>query len=132
MFCWQLAPRRDLTLRCHATNALATTAGFDPTGPGLYYVDSDGQRTKGQVFSVGSGSLYAYGVLDAGYKWCVCRTVPYGGWDVRMGWADWAVEGRRRCRALACRREKRRRGGGARRRVTNTIFCRTDGANKPY
>lgn len=44
-------------------------AGWDPTGPGLYYVDSDGQRTKGQVFSVGSGSLYAYGVLDSGYKW---------------------------------------------------------------
>uniref|UniRef100_A0A383VU38 Proteasome subunit beta n=2 Tax=Tetradesmus obliquus TaxID=3088 RepID=A0A383VU38_TETOB len=44
-------------------------AGWDPTGPGLYYVDSDGQRTKGQVFSVGSGSLYAYGVLDAGYSW---------------------------------------------------------------
>lgn len=44
-------------------------AGFDPEGPGLYYVDSDGQRTKGKVFSVGSGSLYAYGVLDNGYKW---------------------------------------------------------------
>jgi 20S proteasome subunit beta 5 len=43
-------------------------AGYDPTGPGLYYVDSDGQRTKGKVFSVGSGSLYAYGVLDEGYK----------------------------------------------------------------
>ena len=46
-------------------------AGWDPEGPGLYYVDSDGQRTKGKVFSVGSGSLYAYGVLDEGYKWCV-------------------------------------------------------------
>ena len=46
-------------------------AGWDPQGPGLYYVDSDGQRTKGQVFSVGSGSLYAYGVLDEGYKWYV-------------------------------------------------------------
>ena len=45
-------------------------AGYDPSGPALYYVDSDGQRTKGQIFSVGSGSLYAYGVLDAGYKWC--------------------------------------------------------------
>ena len=45
-------------------------AGYDPTGPGLYYVDSDGQRTKGSIFSVGSGSLYAYGVLDNGYKWC--------------------------------------------------------------
>jgi 20S proteasome subunit beta 5 len=44
-------------------------AGWDPTGPALYYVDSDGQRTKGKVFSVGSGSLYAYGVLDSGYKW---------------------------------------------------------------
>ncbi len=44
-------------------------AGYDPSGPALYYVDSDGQRTKGQIFSVGSGSLYAYGVLDAGYNW---------------------------------------------------------------
>lgn len=45
-------------------------AGWDLSGPGLYYVDSDGQRTKGKIFSVGSGSLYAYGVLDQGYKWC--------------------------------------------------------------
>mmetsp|Transcript_24243 Transcript_24243/g.52981 ORF Transcript_24243/g.52981 Transcript_24243/m.52981 type:complete len:281 (+) Transcript_24243:89-931(+) len=44
-------------------------AGWDPTGPGLYYVDSDGQRTKGERFSVGSGSLYAYGILDEGYHW---------------------------------------------------------------
>lgn len=44
-------------------------AGWDISGPGLYYVDSDGQRTKGKVFSVGSGSLYAYGVLDEGYRW---------------------------------------------------------------
>lgn len=44
-------------------------AGWDEAGPGLYYVDSDGQRTKGKVFSVGSGSLYAYGVLDEGYNW---------------------------------------------------------------
>jgi 20S proteasome subunit beta 5 len=43
-------------------------AGWDKNGPGLYYCDSDGQRTKGQVFSVGSGSLYAYGVLDEGYR----------------------------------------------------------------
>ena len=39
------------------------------SGPGLYYVDSDGQRTQGQRFSVGSGSLYAYGILDQGYRW---------------------------------------------------------------
>lgn len=48
-------------------------AGWDLTGPGLYYVDSDGQRTKGKIFSVGSGSLYAYGVLDQSYKWCAPR-----------------------------------------------------------
>ncbi len=34
----------------------------------MYYVDNDGTRTPGQVFSVGSGSLYAYGVLDSGYR----------------------------------------------------------------
>lgn len=44
-------------------------AGWDAAGPGLYYVDSDGQRTSGKLFSVGSGSLYAYGVLDEGYRW---------------------------------------------------------------
>ncbi|CAG2060243.1 unnamed protein product, partial [Timema podura] len=38
-------------------------------GPGLYYVDSEGTRTKGKVFSVGSGSVYAFGVLDSGYNW---------------------------------------------------------------
>merc|ERR1712168_138804 len=43
--------------------------GWDKTGPGLYYVDSDGSRFSGSLFSVGSGSPYAYGVLDADYKW---------------------------------------------------------------
>ena len=43
-------------------------AGWDKKGPGLYYVDSDGTRTDGKVFSVGSGSIYAYGVLDNGYR----------------------------------------------------------------
>lgn len=38
-------------------------------GPGLYYVDSDGTRLTNQLFSVGSGATYAYGVLDSGYKW---------------------------------------------------------------
>jgi Proteasome subunit len=50
-------------------------AGWDLNGPGLYYVDSDGQRTKGQRFSVGSGSLYAYGVLDQGYRWYACGII---------------------------------------------------------
>ncbi|KAJ8447753.1 hypothetical protein Cgig2_015116 [Carnegiea gigantea] len=42
-------------------------AGWDETGPGLYYVDSEGGRLKGMRFSVGSGSPYAYGVLDNGF-----------------------------------------------------------------
>jgi len=44
-------------------------AGYDKKGPGLYYVDSDGERTSGDLFSVGSGSIFAYGVLDAGYRY---------------------------------------------------------------
>uniref|UniRef100_A0A7S0RES2 Proteasome subunit beta n=1 Tax=Pyramimonas obovata TaxID=1411642 RepID=A0A7S0RES2_9CHLO len=44
-------------------------AGWDDSGPSLYYVDSEAQRIKGERFSVGSGSLFAYGVLDQGYKW---------------------------------------------------------------
>lgn len=43
--------------------------GWDKTGPALFYVDSDGTRLKGDIFSVGSGSTFAYGVLDQGYKW---------------------------------------------------------------
>ena len=38
-------------------------------GPGLYYVDTDGTRLTHHIFSVGSGSTYAYGVLDSGYKY---------------------------------------------------------------
>lgn len=44
-------------------------AGFDKRGPQLYYVDSDAARITGKLFSVGSGSVYAYGVLDSGYRW---------------------------------------------------------------
>lgn len=43
--------------------------GWDRTGPAVYYVDSDGTRMKGDLFSVGSGSTFAYGVLDQGYRW---------------------------------------------------------------
>ena len=38
-------------------------------GPAVFYVDSDGTRIKGDLFSVGSGSTFAYGVLDQGYRW---------------------------------------------------------------
>eukprot|EP00162_Nutomonas_longa_P008581 comp18630_c0_seq1/m.33675 comp18630_c0_seq1/g.33675 ORF comp18630_c0_seq1/g.33675 comp18630_c0_seq1/m.33675 type:complete len:264 (+) comp18630_c0_seq1:49-840(+) len=43
-------------------------AGWDKTGPNLYYVDSDGLRVKGDRFCVGSGSTYAYGYLDTHFK----------------------------------------------------------------
>ena len=38
-------------------------------GPAIFYVDSEGSRLKGDIFSVGSGSTFAYGVLDQGYHW---------------------------------------------------------------
>ncbi|XP_018653818.1 proteasome catalytic subunit 3 (T01 family) [Schistosoma mansoni] len=46
-----------------------TIVGWDKNGSGIYYVDTDGNRTPGNLFSVGSGSPYAYGVLDTGYKY---------------------------------------------------------------
>lgn len=39
------------------------------SGPGLYYVCSDGTRLQGTLFSVGSGSPYAYSILDQGVEW---------------------------------------------------------------
>ena len=42
--------------------------GWDKTGPQLYYVDNDATRLKGDLFAVGSGSTYAYGVLDSYYR----------------------------------------------------------------
>jgi len=44
-------------------------AGWDQAGPQLFMVDDQGTRLSGQRFSVGSGSTYAYGVLDTGYDW---------------------------------------------------------------
>lgn len=47
--------------------------GWDKTGPQLYYVDNDGTRLHAKdsmpYFSVGSGSTYAYGVLDANWSY---------------------------------------------------------------
>ena len=43
--------------------------GWDKKGPGLYYVDTDGTRLTHHIFSVGSGSTYAYGVLDSAYRY---------------------------------------------------------------
>lgn len=43
-------------------------AGWDKMGAGLYYVDDEGTRLQGDMFSCGSGSTYAYGVLDTHYR----------------------------------------------------------------
>jgi len=44
-------------------------AGMTPQeGPALYYIDSDGTRLSGNLFCVGSGQTFAYGVLDAEYR----------------------------------------------------------------
>jgi len=44
-------------------------AGWDEqTGPALYYIDDEGTRLKGHMFSCGSGSTFAYGVMDSGYR----------------------------------------------------------------
>lgn len=42
--------------------------GWDETGPQLYYVDNDATRLHGNLFSVGSGSTYAYGILDTFWR----------------------------------------------------------------
>lgn len=50
-----------------------THAASPSSGPKLIYVCSDGARLQGDIFSVGSGSPYAYGVLDSGLKWSLSK-----------------------------------------------------------
>ncbi|XP_056235239.1 proteasome subunit beta type-11-like [Seriola aureovittata] len=47
----------------------STRKRISPCGPSLFYVCSDGTRLQGTLFSVGSGSPYAYSILDQGVKW---------------------------------------------------------------
>jgi len=44
-------------------------AGYDEFGPGLYQVGDDDRRIKVNSMSVGSGSIFAYGVMDEGYRY---------------------------------------------------------------
>lgn len=44
-------------------------SGVDEDGPHLYYINTEGSRIKGDIFSVGSGMTYAYGVLDTFYRY---------------------------------------------------------------
>ncbi|KAF7653187.1 hypothetical protein LDENG_00085900 [Lucifuga dentata] len=55
----------------HATTMTQYTSSN--SGPKLIYVCSDGTRLQGDLFSVGSGSPYAYGVLDGGLKWSLSK-----------------------------------------------------------
>ncbi|XP_069800383.1 proteasome subunit beta type-8 [Dendropsophus ebraccatus] len=43
--------------------------GWDKKGPGLYYVNENGTRLSGNMFSTGSGSSYAYGIIDSGHRY---------------------------------------------------------------
>lgn len=45
-------------------------AGTGKGGLDLFYVDNDGMRLRGDLFCVGSGQTYAYGVLDSGMPSC--------------------------------------------------------------
>lgn len=47
----------------------AMIIGWDQNGPGLFYVDSSANRIKSNMISIGSGSTFAYGILDSNYNW---------------------------------------------------------------
>ena len=42
---------------------------IDENGPYLYYINTEENRIKGDLFSVGYGMTYAYGVLDTFYRY---------------------------------------------------------------
>ncbi|KAK4758105.1 hypothetical protein SAY87_019406 [Trapa incisa] len=69
----ELANRRRISVTGASkllANILYSYRGMGLVGTVLpYYVDSEGGRLKGNRFSVGSGSPYAYGVLDSGYHY---------------------------------------------------------------
>ncbi|CAO2582243.1 Proteasome subunit beta type-5 [Lemmus lemmus] len=46
-----------------------TICGWDKRGPSLYYVDSEGNRISGNALLVGSGSVYACGVMDRDHSY---------------------------------------------------------------
>ncbi|KAK5931438.1 hypothetical protein CgunFtcFv8_027586 [Champsocephalus gunnari] len=52
-----------------STDAQKSFVRKRPSGPSLFYVCSDGTRLQGALFSVGSGSPYAYSILDQGVRW---------------------------------------------------------------
>ncbi|XP_053216443.1 proteasome subunit beta type-11 [Podarcis raffonei] len=58
----------------HKDLCVATVlCGWDDGGPALRYVYSDGTCLQGDIFAVGSGSPYAYGVMDGSYRFDLPR-----------------------------------------------------------
>ncbi|KAF3834525.1 hypothetical protein F7725_027083 [Dissostichus mawsoni] len=102
-----------------------------PSGPSLFYVCSDGTRLQGALFSVGSGSPYAYSILDQGVRWdltlqeatsvareAVYRATHRDAWsgncvDVfHVSSAGWKRRGREDLREEYYRERERRGGRG--------------------
>ncbi|XP_069819573.1 proteasome subunit beta type-11-like [Dendropsophus ebraccatus] len=48
--------------------AAVTLCGWDRNGPCICYVYNDGTRLSSDIISVGSGSPYAYSIIDEGYR----------------------------------------------------------------
>lgn len=44
-------------------------SGWDATGFHMFYIDDSGSKVEGNLFSCGSGSTYAYSILDSGYNY---------------------------------------------------------------
>ncbi|KAK2196801.1 bifunctional Proteasome B-type subunit/Proteasome subunit beta type 8/Proteasome beta-type subunit [Babesia duncani] len=54
--------------RGYGLSAGTMIAGCDHRGPQLFLVMDSGEKLAGRLFSVGSGSMFAYGVVDQGYR----------------------------------------------------------------
>ncbi|KAG1331324.1 putative Proteasome subunit beta type-5 [Cocos nucifera] len=65
----EINPHMIATVAGGAADCIFWHRNLGVKGPSLYYVDSEGGRLKGSKFSVGSGSPYAYAVLDNGYRY---------------------------------------------------------------
>uniref|UniRef100_A0A8C9GQ95 Proteasome endopeptidase complex n=1 Tax=Piliocolobus tephrosceles TaxID=591936 RepID=A0A8C9GQ95_9PRIM len=44
-------------------------SGYDHTGFNMFFIDDEGKKVEGNVFSCGSGSSYAYSILDSNYDY---------------------------------------------------------------
>ncbi|CAG5862177.1 unnamed protein product [Menidia menidia] len=62
------SPETDLEITGDASGGKVSVLRSS-SGPSLVYVCSDGTRLNGKLFSVGSGSPYAYSIVDQGVHW---------------------------------------------------------------